>query len=86
MTDSRVIKTYVFHDHQCFFVSTIERDSSAIDGGRYNETLVWEHDWEKRERGKMIGQYEGFKGSIKTHQRVVQTLFEDGNLKAMEEQ
>ena len=56
--DNRIIKTYVWHGDKCFFVSTIERESSAMEGPRrYNETIVWKCEWEKGER-EMLHQYE----------------------------
>lgn len=85
MSDERIVKSYVWHDGVCFFVSTIERDSSGIDGGRFNETLVWDYNWEERERGKLIAQDSAPVGSINTHQKIVDTLFRDGNLKSLEE-
>lgn len=80
MSDDRIIKTYVWHKDQCFFVSTIECDSSAMLGPeRYNETLVWEYDWEKRARDEhFIYQGGTMKGSIYLHQRVVELLFTTG--------
>ena len=57
MNDTRQLKSYIWHDGQCFFVSTIDRDSSACTGGppaRFMETIAWENDWAKRERGDMV--------------------------------
>ena len=47
MSDDRIIKTYVWHGDKCFFVSTINRESSAaiLPALRYNETMVWEYNW-----------------------------------------
>ena len=79
MSDERIIKSYVWHENKCFFVSTIERDSSAMLGPRrYNETLVWEYDWAKHERGEQIGQAEAPRGCIGVHQRIVTEIFERG--------
>lgn len=79
MSDNNVIKTYVWHGDKCFFVSTISRDSSAaLAFGRYNETIVWEYNWKTTERGQMLHQDEGSLGSIRTHQRIVESLFERG--------
>lgn len=84
MSDDRIIKTYVWHGEKCFFVSTIERDSSASEGPRrYNETLIWEYDWEKGERGEMIDQIGDSEGSIRAHQKAVEGLYEAGVSKAM---
>ena len=80
MNDKRILKTYVWHGEQCFFVSTIERDSSAsgyLD--RYNETIVWSYDWASAARDEhFIFQGASVRGSIALHQRVVQYLFDNG--------
>lgn len=75
--DCSVIKTYVWHKDQCFFVSTIERDSSAMVSPpiRYNETIVWQYDYNKQERGEIIYMGEDRSGSIKTHSRMCGDLF-----------
>lgn len=79
MSNDRVVKTYVWHGEECFFVSTVERDSSAIEGAsRFNETLVWEFKWDKNERGRIIFQAEAPVGSIATHQRTVDAIHEVG--------
>ncbi len=79
MSDNRVIKTYVWHGGKCYFVSTIERDSSAILGPRrFNETMVWEYDWNSDERGQLVYEDEGPTGSIRTHQAVVEAIYENG--------
>lgn len=78
--DSRVIKSFVWHEGKCFFVSTIERGSSiAADPGRYNETLVWRYDWDKSERGMEILAHESdAQGSIQAHLRVCEEFFDLG--------
>lgn len=79
MTNDRVAKSYIWHNEQCYFVSTIERDSSAMLGPRrYNETMVWEFDWTKNERGSLIYQGECNTNSIFTHQKTVDTLYKGG--------
>ena len=77
MEDS-VIKTHVWHGGDCFFVSTINRRSSIGDASRYNETMVWTYDWERRDRGNLIGQFDDRTGSIRKHQSVVESLFNHG--------
>jgi hypothetical protein len=73
--NERVIKTYVWHEGQCFFVSTIERDSSAAEGPRrYNETVVWKYDWATHTRGELVFMADAPVGSIDTHQRIVEAL------------
>ena len=77
MNDNSVAKTYISHNGKWFFVSTIERDSSAMEGPRrYNETIVWEY--ENDTRGEMLFQDGDSKGSIRTHQKIVDRLFKTG--------
>ena len=75
-----MISTYVQHDGKTYFVSTINRDSSSIEGGRYAETMVWEWDIERRVRvsSKILMQGEGPEGSIRTHQKIVTQIFDHG--------
>ena len=55
--ETRQLKSYVWHFAQCFFVSTIERKSSAIEGPlRYMETIAWEYDWKRKIRQEMVVQ------------------------------
>ena len=83
--DDRVIKSYVWHKDRCFFVSTIERDSSAmLDSGRYNETLVWNYDWATRKGTQLCYQRDCVRGSIRQHLAICQELFDKGEL-ALEE-
>jgi len=75
--DNRVWKSYVWHEGKCYFVSTIERD---YDAGEYisrgQETLVWDYDWDKAERGEMIGQG----GHICDHQAICRCLINWGEI------
>lgn len=76
------IKSYVWAGDKCFLVSTIERDSSAMEGPRrYNETIVWGYDWEKAEMGKMLYQESDTRRSITTHQNICRLLFNGSPLK-----
>lgn len=63
----RLAKTYVWHDGKCWFVSTINRESSAM-AIWYAETLVW------TSAGDLIYQGEAGRDSIKTHQAIVESL------------
>jgi len=77
--DNKAIQTYVYYRGMAFFVSTIERDSSAIsESMRYNETIVWIWDQITKERKDLIGQYSDMAGSIDTHIRVCRLLHEKG--------
>jgi len=78
MNSNTVIQSYVWNNIR-YFVSTIERDSSAMEGpDRYNETIAWE--WPKNGeaphvRGRMVLQDEDCRGSIQTHLRVCEKIF-----------
>ena len=80
--DKRLLKSFVWHNDQCFFVSTIKRTSSAAitSPPRYNETMAWEFDWDKDERGKWIVQT-GCGGAIDQHYDVCEQLFQTGEYK-----
>lgn len=58
--DKKEIKTYIWHQPtgRYFFVSTIERDSSAVEipTQRFMETIAWEYDYETQSRGKIVAQ------------------------------
>jgi len=76
MTSIPIIKTYIYKDDKRYFVSTIERDSSAQLGpGRYNETLVF--DWPEDEKaGKLVSQNEDCKGFIDAHFLACRNIWE----------
>lgn len=76
--DARLIKTYVWHGDDCYFVSTIDRDSSSPLGGRFAETIVWAYDWEARQRGALLWTDYAAEGSIKTHQAMVEAIHRNG--------
>lgn len=79
--NKKVIQSFVYHCEKCFFVSTIERDSSAVLApGRYNETIVWEYDDEKRERGAMLYTGGCITGSIRTHIEICKTIYDTGKM------
>lgn len=75
-TNASVIKSYVWHKDNCFFVSTIERNSSAmLMPGRYNETMIWEYDWKTAKRGEMLDIIgETSTGSLREHFRICETI------------
>jgi hypothetical protein len=87
--DIRVIKSYVWHGDDCYFVSTIDRDNSAAAsyGSRYAETLVWAYDWEKNERlsGVMWHGESAGEGSIRGHLITCQRIHDTGNPDKAEE-
>lgn len=77
--DTRQLKTYVWHGDKCFFVSTIERDSvREPPGRRYNETIVWEHDWDTSERGRTLYQEGSPRNQPEVHLEIVGQLYRTG--------
>ena len=80
MSDTRLIKSYVWHGEECFYVSTIDRDSSAVLGPRrFAETIVWKFNWATQERTELISTHGGLAGSIFAHFQVCQFLHETGS-------
>jgi len=81
--DTPVIHSYVYHGPLCWYVSTIERDSSAMVEPpplRYNETIVWEWDQVARKRGELIYDNGACKGVITQHMAICRYLFERGTM------
>jgi hypothetical protein len=83
-----VIKSYVWHEEQCYFVSTIDRESIAAlaPGLVYAETLVWKVDFATGIRGAMVHQAEDPRGSIAEHIAICQRLRATGNAVAAAEE
>lgn len=77
MINDRIWKSYVWHGEKCWFVSTIERDYDTY-GGIYRgyETLAWEYDWDKAERGALVHQA----GHVCAHQAVCRSLINWGEI------
>lgn len=78
ISQPNVWKSYVWHDDQCFFVSTIRRvyDSAACGATIGMETLVWKYDFDAKQRGELIGHM----GGIVDHQRICRCLINDGEM------
>ena len=76
--DIRIIKSYVWHEDKCFFISTIDRNYSAMDGGRYAETMAWDFDWGTDKRGDIIAQGGDIEGFIRTHLNMCQQFHDNG--------
>jgi len=77
--DERVIKSYVWHGSDCYFVSTINRESSAMLGpSRFAETIVWNFDWLKNERKELIHIDGAGRSSLRAHFNTCQKLFDGG--------
>ena len=79
MNKDTLAQTYVRHGDQWWFVSTINRKSSALAyPGRYAETLVWEIDPKTNERGHIVLQDEAAENSIRIHQKIIEQLYNEG--------
>ena len=77
--DTRLIKSYVWHGEECFFVSTITRDSSAMLGPRrFSETIVWKFNWMNNEQGEQVSMHSGSPDTYFTHLQVCQFLHDTG--------
>lgn len=86
-----LIQTYVFYSNEtqedkAFYVSTIDRESSSMYGGRYAETIVWEWDNTTKKRGDLIHMGEGSQGSIRTHFNICEKLYKDGTMQTEEDE
>jgi len=74
--DMPVWKSYVWHKNKVFFVSTIERTFGIYGGSiRGQETIVWDYNWEKAERGELLHQ----DGNICDHQKICRSLLATGH-------
>jgi hypothetical protein len=70
-----VWKSCVWHKEKCFFVSTIERTFDTAAGStRGLETLVWEYNFDKQERGALRHQAAG----ICDHKQICHCLIAEG--------
>jgi len=78
MNVKRIARTYIWHENNCWFVSTDERDSSHPYGSRYTETMVWERNWDQVGDGELVYQSSGAAGSVANHNAVVECFFRTG--------
>lgn len=82
--EKTLIQSYVYYKDQIFFVSTINRRSSALAASDmiYAETLVWECDPETKERGDLVNlaQTEDVKDGLKLHFDICTELFLSGKI------
>lgn len=77
--DKRLIKSYVWYEDKCFFISTINRDSSAMYGPRrFAETIIWAYDWEKRERLQILDTFGDSEGRVSKHLNICKQISETG--------
>lgn len=80
MNSDTIAQTHVKHGDKWFFVSTINRESSAeFDPERiFAETIVWTWNPETRKRGELIYTDGSYKDSIYVHQATVERCFYTG--------
>ncbi len=72
-------KTEVFHDGKCYFVSTIDRESSATEGPRrFSETFVFACDDKNKKVDPMIHEADGPSMCLNTHYLIVEKIFKNG--------
>ena len=78
---TKLIQSFVWHEGKRFFVSTINRESSALlaMGAEYAETMAWEWPETQDGRGVMVGQTEASKDSLYGHERMCRELYCSGN-------
>ena len=75
--DKPVWKSYVWYKDTCYFVSTIERTYSFAHGDyRGKETMAWEYDWKKGERGELLMEAAG----IHHHEQICRSILAVGIL------
>lgn len=74
--DHTLVQTYISHGDEWFFVSTIDRDSSAMLGpDRFAETIVWHlPDGRRGANGEQLWMGSAYQGSIREHQRIVDAI------------
>lgn len=78
----KLIQSHVWREDKCFFVSTINRVSSAAlaCGAIYAETMVWEFNPETGHRRDFVGQGEGLRDDISHHIAICRKLRDTGRM------
>ena len=76
---NKIIQSYVYHGDKCWFVSTINRESSSMCGGTYAETMVWEWNEKEMKRLDMVFQDEHVTDSIFSHIKICKRINETGD-------
>jgi hypothetical protein len=77
-----LIQSHVRHGDKWFYVSTINRESSAVAsyGATYAETIAWEFEPASKQRGDIVAQVSATTDSLSGHFKVCKALFEGGEL------
>lgn len=80
MYTEKLAQTYVRHNDQWFFVSTINRSSSVPDDdGIFSETIAWKIRNDNT-REDIVSQSAGLKDDIMGHNNIVEQLFNLGRI------
>ena len=81
---TKLIQSYVYCDDKAFFVSTINRESSAMEtpGATYAETMVWEWFPEGPERGAVVHIASAPTDSIRKHLDICDHLYKGGTFES----
>ena len=76
----QLAKSFISTNDKHYFVSTINRESSAAlaYGHVYAETIAWEWNPETETRGKIVWQDEAYRDSLVGHNRVVDFINSGG--------
>ena len=83
---NKMMKSYVWHKDKCFFVSTINRKSSAYPGMIYSETMVFTYDCSTKERVGLFYQGKHGRNDIDLHLAVCRQLHDNGDIKEAEKE
>jgi len=87
ITNTNLAKDFIAYKEKHFFVSTINRRSSAAlaYGGLYAETMAWEWNPATNTRGSCVGQDASGEDSLMAHKRVCENLRTHGVVELPEE-
>ena len=85
LSDHRVMKSYVWFDNQCFYVSTVNlaapADGKGSPAGLFSETMVWRCNFDTHEVGECIYTGADDAGSIDLHLSVCDLLNRFGQVR-----
>ena len=76
----QLAKSFISCNGKHYFVSTINRESSAVlaHGDLYAETIAWEWNPETNTRGEQAKQDESCMDSLEGHKRVMDFIYHGG--------
>ena len=76
----QLAKSFISCNGKHYFVSTINRESSAMlaHGDLYAETIAWEWNPETNTRGEQVKQDSSYENSLEGHKRVMDFIYHGG--------